>query len=215
MTDATIQRKRFGAETATGSRSATVAVGAALGIVTKTASPFQSLVHFPSVETGEVFFFNQKNNGQLTIHKSSAQTRTERWALKSVVNKILPKSRTSKCMVLRAPIPGAGLSPIQVHKTAADGKAFYTGLMACGSVWNCPVCAAKVSERRRLELQSAMASSKALGWTAHFVTLTVPHGVGDDLSEIRSRQQKALRRLSSGKNSIKTQLSAAGIEQFG
>ena len=41
--------------------------------------------------------------------------RAERWALKSVVNRLLPGDRVSKCMVLRAPIPGQGLASIEVH----------------------------------------------------------------------------------------------------
>lgn len=218
MTEVANKRKRGGGATGTDSRAAAVVGDPPLGIVTKTSSPFPTgpnLVHFPVVETGEILFFNQQNNGSLTLAKLPAQARAERWALKSVVNKIMPESRTSKCMVLRAPIPGVGLSPIQVHKTSEHGKAFYTGLLSCGSVWNCPVCAAKVSERRRQELKQAMSAAKRLGWQAHFVTLTVPHGIGDDLSQIRALQQKALQRLSSGKNAIKSQLESRGISQHG
>lgn len=180
--------------------------------VKPTASPQQ---FFTDEKTGEIIGYSFAQNGSIKLDKPSHQTRAQRWALKSVVNKLLPQSRTAKCMRLLAPVAGSGLSVIQVHKTAATGKAFYTGLMSCGSVWNCPVCAAKVSERRRGELAQAMDAARRLGYRIHFVTLTIPHGIGDDLSKMKDLQQKALRRLSSGKNSIKSILLRNDIEQHG
>ena len=167
--------------------------GAPLGIVTKTSST-PAVTGSVDHETGEV----------LTPNHQTA--RANRYALKSAVNRLLPGSRTSKCMVLRAPIPGHGLAPIEVHKGKTCKKCFYHGLMACGSVWTCPVCAAKISERRRLELADALERAKAKGWACHFVTLTVPHGAGDDLREILSGLSGALKRMSSGMHSVKTQL---------
>ncbi len=155
------------------------------------------------------------HQGFVKLVKTSQQSRAERFALKSVANRLLPDSRTSKCMVLRAPLPGCGLAPIQVHKALEHNKAFYTGLMACGSVWHCPVCSSKVSERRRTELQCALMAAAALGWKVHFVTLTVPHGVGDDLAVIRSLQQKALQRMNSGKNRLKNLFEREGVECHG
>ena len=164
--------------------------GGPLGIVTKTTSP-DSPVDF---ETGEI------------LGQTPASARAGRWAIKAVANRLLPTSRTAKCMVLRAPIPGYGLADIDVCKGHTHGKAFYHGLMACGSVWTCPVCAAKVSERRRSELKQAIEAGKALGWVPHFVTLTVPHGAGDDVKELLSKLSEALKRLSNGKYAIKRRI---------
>lgn len=160
---------------------------APLGIVTKTPSP-DSPVDF---ETGEI------------LGQTPATARAGRWAIKAVANRLLPTSRTAKCMVLRAPIPGYGLADIDVCKGHTHGKAFYHGLMACGSVWTCPVCAAKVSERRRGELKDAIEAAKVLEWVPHFVTLTVPHGAGDDVKELLAKLSEALKRLSHGKYAIK------------
>lgn len=161
-----------------------------LGIVTKTPSP-DSPVDF---QTGEI------------LGQTPASARAGRWAIKAVANRLLPTSRTAKCMVLRAPIPGYGLSDIDICKGHTHGKAFYHGLMACGSVWTCPVCAAKVSERRRSELKQAIEAGKALGWVPHFVTLTVPHGAGDDVKELLAKLSEALKRLSNGKYAIKRRI---------
>ncbi|MGI2002405.1 hypothetical protein, partial [Shewanella frigidimarina] len=90
----------------------------------------------------------------------SQLSRANRWALKSVVNKLLPDIRTSKCMVFRAPLPDGGVSDIKLCRGTDTKKAYYHGLMSCGSIWTCPICAAKVSERRRQELKSALQVAK-------------------------------------------------------
>ena len=137
-----------------------------------------------------------------------------RWALKSVVNKILPQTRYFKCHVFRAPTQG-GLREIELHKTTEHNKAYLKGLYCCGSVWACPLCATKVSERRRAELVLAIQLAKLKGWQINFITLTVPHGISDDLVSIKESQLKALRKVSSGKNSVKTLLKNNGVTLYG
>ena len=171
-----------------------------LGIVTKTSSPFD----FKGVldkETGEVVDSSAPSKAELSKH-----SRANRWALKSTVNKILPNSRTSKCMVLRAPDPLGGLSDIELCKSDSLNKAFYQGLYSCGRVWNCPICAAKISERRRLELKDAISVAKDKLLGVHFVTLTFPHGISDDLNDIIAKMSKAYGKLANGKYSVKTVL---------
>lgn len=173
-----------------------------LGIVTRNSSPTVFVDH----ETGEIHPAEINSDGFYRLITTPEQARAKRWARKSVVNRILPESRVSKCMNWRRPVPGYGLAEIDVCK-GSHGKAFYQGLMACGDIWGCACCAGKVSERRRLELQTAIASATALGWSTHFVTLTVPHGIGDDLDLLLEALSGSLKRLSTGKYSIKRQLS--------
>lgn len=114
--------------------------------------------------------------------------RVERFELQSVVRDILPKSRTAFC--LRCRIKGG--EGVGVWRSAKHKTAHYSGLVVCGSVWTCPVCAAKISERRRLELQAAIGQHRAAGGDAYLLTLTTPHGRGDDLAELVELQAKAL-----------------------
>lgn len=203
ITDATSGCNDSGAVAPRGAPSGVRADSGPLGIVTKTASTQTqrgSRADHIDLETGEI----TEPNPQLA--------RANRWALKSVVNRLLPGSRTSKCMVLRAPIPGYGLADIDLCKGHTHGKAFYQGLMACGGVWTCPVCAAKVSERRRQELKEAIRAADALKMNVHFVTLTVPHGVSDDIKVMNDLLSQALRRMSSGMYSVKNQLRAIAPE---
>lgn len=196
ITDATSGCNDSGAVSPRGAPSGVRADAGPLGNTTKTYSPqdprgLQADGFDP--DTGEI----TEPNPQLA--------RANRWALKSVVNKLLPDSRTSRCMVQRAPLPGQSLGEIQIMK-GIHNKAFYQGLMSCGGIWTCPVCAAKISERRRQELKQAIEAAQALDMNVYFVTLTVSHGIGDDLQELLDKQAKALKRLSQGKYSIRHQL---------
>jgi hypothetical protein len=54
------------------------------------------------------------------------------------------------------------------------------------------VCAAKIAERRRVELADAMTRHKAGGGFVSLLTLTTPHQRGDDLAALLQQQRRAL-----------------------
>ena len=85
-----------------------------------------------------------------------------------------------------------GRTDVQVWKSKAHHTASYGGLQTCGSVWTCPVCAAKIAERRRVELLDAMEMHKAQGGAVSLLTLTTPHQRGDNLAVLLAQQGKAL-----------------------
>lgn len=120
-----------------------------------------------------------------------ASSRLERFALQSAVRRILPKSRTAKCLRARQ----AHRSEIDVYRSFEHSSAHYGGLQTCGSVWACPVCAAKISERRSTELRAAIAAHESSGGAVLFLTLTVPHTRRDDLGEILQAQSLAMTRF--------------------
>lgn len=144
----------------------------------------------PDEETGELFQFtiavNREREAHAKIYRSPQEVRAERWALKSVVNDLLPNSSTAKCSRWRR----KG-SSVEILVSKEHGKAFYNGLQHCGSIWNCPNCAAKISERRREELKQAIIVAESLGWKPMLLTLTFPHGLGDDVKEITNKMIKA------------------------
>jgi hypothetical protein len=115
------------------------------------------------------------------------ENRLQRFALQSVARSILPTSRTAKCLRIRA-----HNSCVQVWKSKEHGTASYGGLQTCGSVWACPVCSAKIAERRRVELLDAMELHKAQGGAVSLLTLTTPHQRGDVLADLLAQQGKAL-----------------------
>ena len=131
--------------------------------------------------------------------------RVARFALQSVARKFLPESRTNNCLRLRA--FGQDIQVIRSHeyKTAS-----YTGLQTCGSVWACPVCAAKIAERRRVEIQTVMALHKAHGGTVFLLTLTTPHQRTDNLKQLLENQAKALKFFKTDKT-VRNSFKSMGI----
>lgn len=155
-----------------------------LGIYAKTEATALERAFQVNPATGEI----------LDAPADPKRHRAERFALKSVVNRLLPTSRTSKCCRWRVP-----KQALQIHRSTEHGKAFYSGLQVCASVWACPVCAAKISERRRAELVTAVALAKSMQMQVKLLTLTVPHGLGDDLPVLLDQIRDAWRRTTTGR----------------
>lgn len=97
--------------------------------------------------------------------------RLERYRLQAVARSVLPEAnRISGCLRRRIK-----QRDIEVWQATESGTAHYRGLQACGSVWVCPLCAAKITERRRSELSQAIETWKGQGHDVLMLTLTVPH----------------------------------------
>lgn len=101
-----------------------------------------------------------------------------------------------------------------VHiKRKVDGSgARLAGIGTCGSVWTCPVCAAKITEARRAELMEGMARAKSIGLRPFLMTLTTPHGRGQALGELLPDFQKALTSFKNSKTfkAVSAQMRRAG-----
>jgi hypothetical protein len=85
------------------------------------------------------------------------------------------------------------MKQIQVWQSTEFKTTAYSGLQTCGSVWACPVCSAKISSRRRVEIIAAMAAHKALGGCVNLLTLTAPHQRHDKLDDLLAKQAVALK----------------------
>lgn len=144
----------------------------------------------PNAETGEITPFtlrvNSRREAIAKVFKTPQQIRGERFALKSAVHELLPDTRMCRCHRWRQKD-----SSVKVLLDTEHTKAFLAGLQTCGSVWGCPICAAKISERRRVELAGAIQRAKQLGLQVMLLTLTIPHGLGDDVSDMTDRLNKA------------------------
>lgn len=72
---------------------------------------------------------------------------------------------------------------ISVWRTVDGKNARYGNLMSCGSVWSCPVCAAKITESRREDLQKAQSAWIQQSGSCLLNTLTYPHEIDLPLEE--------------------------------
>lgn len=116
---------------------------------------------------------------------------------------MLPEFKGLKCCG-RVPLGGDNelgwnMTPVQVW--AGKKGAFYGGLYQCGSPWVCPMCAAKLGEARKREVQKAIDNALFEGAGVSLVTLTFRHGIGDVLPETLAKFRAALRRCKSGRAS--------------
>lgn len=118
--------------------------------------------------------------------ESFSQARLQKYALQSAARSILTKDRVCQC--LRYKVPEA--KAIGIWKTAHEAF-HYGGLMICGSVWVCPVCSSKITEKRRAELVDAFVQWQEQGGRVLLLTLTVPHQKNDSLASIFARFAKA------------------------
>jgi len=75
----------------------------------------------------------------------------------------------------------------------------YKGLATCGSVWACPICAAKIQERRRQEVEQAIAWAEAEKRAGLVVSYTFPHRVDQPLRDLLELQREALERMRSSR----------------
>lgn len=127
------------------------------------------------------------------IDEKMRQARTERYACQSVARLAVPDERVSTCLRYKLG------DEVAVWKHKQSKKAFYNGLMVCGSVWACPVCAAKISEKRRLELQQAFNIHKSNGGQIALLTLTFSHKKTDRLKDSLNKLTTATNKMFSGR----------------
>ncbi len=147
-------------------------------------------------ETGEI----------LGVRRDHRALRAERFALKWEAMRLLPENhRTRKCMRWAVP-----KQHIQVWRSDQQRRAFYHGLQSCSMAWSCPLCAAKIGERRREEAAKGIDQAHTLGLQVWLLTLTIRHGAGDDLGDITEKMHQAWRKLWQGKAG-RAQHAAMGI----
>lgn len=88
---------------------------------------------------------------------------------------------------------------VEVRYSPAGCSAHYRGLQTCGSVWHCPVCAAKISEQRRDELARLVDAHVAAGGSVWMTTYTASHKRGDDLAGLVESFLAARRKMRMGR----------------
>lgn len=186
--------------------------GAGAGLAARTQAERGSLpglalgIHAKSASTEGTLQFAER-----PVSGDGKLQRLWRFALQASARELLPRERVGRCLrrahgetvdVLFAPEHRVGL---------------YRGLQTCGSVWQCAVCAAKISERRRGELSRAVGAWTTPGHLGYrkegghwiedrrepgrvlLVTFTVQHERGDSVEWVVDGLLEARRRLRSGR----------------
>lgn len=105
------------------------------------------------------------------------ETIIRRFSLQGHSRELLPNFGVSGCLRRRIDKN----NPVEVYKAIQFINAAYGNLQTCKSVWVCPICASKITERRRLELAQGVKN-----WQGRILllTLTLQHKSNESLELI-------------------------------
>jgi hypothetical protein len=127
--------------------------------------------------------------GTLRTVLPNQASRTARWALRRGLWRVSKHRRLWHCgRHLHDEGGGTGLR-------IKDGSAYFDGIQTCGSIWVCPVCAARIRQRRALEIESAAFRHLEAAGGIGFGTFTLPHQRSDDLAALLDVVQRAWRHV--------------------
>lgn len=101
------------------------------------------------------------------------------------------KTRQSHCLCSLQ----AFASTVDLLKSDGADKAHYKGLQTCGSPWACPVCATKISEHRKNELQELIDKAQARGKEIYMITFTLPHYAHESCDEVLTRFKNVRKKM--------------------
>ena len=155
------------------------------------SSPMSSNTAFNSQGTPQTI--DDKHSPTLYTKSSDSHTRLTRWELLREAQKLLPDERVAFCM------RRTKASTVDILYNPQHQSAHYCGLMACGSVWVCPICAAKISELRRVELEQAIKACIDNGGAVYLATYTISHKRYDSLPTLLQSFLAARKRAKQGR----------------
>jgi len=92
---------------------------------------------------------------------------------------------------------------VDVYRSLIRQSALFAGVITCGSVWHCPVCATKITLRRRAELDLGIKRHLHNGGVCALMTCTLPHNRTEKLAENMKKIQDVYRLLFSSRSGEK------------
>lgn len=173
--------------------------------------PTVAAVEGPKTQSGE----DQLGDKNTPKSRTPDEYRRDRFALHSQIRRLLigraaetaPGKhagnvyRTAACTWVRT-------GDVSVVRPAGRDSFHYKGVVTCGSVWVCPLCAAKIQERRRLEVALAIAYAKSIERAPFMASFTFPHRVDQPLSLLLKLQSQALTKMRQRRDYIALMLKA-------
>lgn len=130
----------------------------------------------------------------------ATQQRRLRYKLLDTAGQLLPGEHVSHCLAHAVNQPG-NTAPGQVltHYSTRFERAHEHNLFRCGSVWQCPVCSAKISAKRKEQLTTSLEKARAAGYSFYFLTLTLQHSRENTLRSTLDTLAEVYRKMQSGK----------------
>ena len=137
-------------------------------------------------------------------------SRREGWTLRRTAKDLLPTEAVAKC---GRSISSKGASnSVTVRVNQGSGRAFYSGVATCRSVWHCPVCARKITSSRLASIAQATRDHVAAGGSVYVATFTVPHDRSCNLKSLRTALSACFSSTISGKPWLKAKFGAGLVD---
>lgn len=122
------------------------------------------------------------------------ETRRRRWSRLSSARELLKDKdvgkRVTKCMWVQI-----AFTVEQWRIENVKGSSHFRSVSTCKSVWLCAICAAKITEGRKEELQIAVAEATKRGWHVYMITYTLQHGNYEPIKAVLDKLIKACSKL--------------------
>lgn len=132
------------------------------------------------------------NNTNIVFQEEYDQARKwNKYDVQDYMSELLPNDRVSWCLKHRQ----VRSDEIEITYDQTRQRAFYSNLLTCGSVWTCPVCAARITEYRRQELSAALEKWRGAGGGVFMAAFTFQHTAEDLLISLRKSLTSCYRKM--------------------
>lgn len=146
-------------------------------------------------------------NSQITfpVSKNGRSTRSFRYELREKLRRITSIESVKRC--------GAVAIGQRVNLVFDGSRAGYAALHTCSSVWACPVCSAKISAKRKVEVERVISAATRQNKFVSMLTLTQRHHQGQKLADLWDGLSYAWSKVTSGRRwqEFKNQLGLTGF----
>jgi hypothetical protein len=144
------------------------------------------------------------------------QKRRELYDLRDALRPFAP-TRSRSCGIARAwSTADSSASPfvhVMLRETDGGTRGHFHGTARCASWSACPVCSSALRIERAREVVEAVKWWRSTGGTVELLTLTLSHGMGDDLRALRTGLQECWRVLWAGAPGKRLR-AALGMEHY-
>lgn len=89
---------------------------------------------------------------------------------------------------------------VMTRETANGTRAHFHGTLRCGSPFTCPTCSATLRASRADDVVTSVKYWRSEGGSVELLTLTMRHGLGDDLHALNRARQAAWRKCTQGES---------------
>ena len=143
--------------------------------------------------------FNAAGEKKRDDEEKRLSIRSRRYNLQFAASKIARGLFKSEHKKLRVAFCGKKATSPVVDFVKSAGVAHAVGVETCGSIWACPVCAAKIIQKRREEVRTAIGESSKAGGAVYMMAFTAAHSRKEPLKQVKNRISNSWQKLLAGR----------------